>query len=903
MSAATPRSAASPAPDTSNCETQPLRFPGAVQPHGALLVVAADSTVIEAASESCAQWLGRSAASLLGLPVAEVLGADAALELLRPAGPGLGELVRLSFDGRDLRARSGVNPAGQHLIDLEEAGCDFGRIVQTVYNRRRVLRRLLSLTDMGEIAAQASELVRALTGFDRVMMCRFNPDWDVEIIGEARDSSVESYLGMRFPATDIPKQTRDLSQFANVRYIRDVRYAASALVTRGNGQPIDLGNSSLRGVSPLHIEYLENMGVRATLVGSLIVEGRLWGLISCHQLREPMPMEPALRDAMQWLCEDLAMHLEATLIKQRSARASELGVLRRRLVERLRDDDLRELLSPGECNDLLDVVGADGFALLDQDSLKLTGKTPSAERIGLLQARRRAMEDFSTFHAFNALGDDLKVCDAGDGVAGAMFVSLRNVPGVTMIWFRNERRESIRWGGDPDESRLMDQRGRFAPRESFRVFEQETSGRCLPWSEEEMLSAVELGSLIEIEALKRSEAVAKSILDSNPNPVALLDEFGFVVSVNGAWARWLEHAQDAQVMGCAPGLRYAAIGDTPELQAGVDAVIERRSAEFRIDHPLDGPDGDRWLRVDAYPIQAPGNGVVVTHEDVSERRRNQLRLEKLVEEIAAAHARADADHRANADRIRIENEIKIRSSKLEAVGTLAAGIAHDFNNILASVIGFAEMTADELSEDSVARHNIEQILHGSSRARDLVARILAFARESKTDPAPVELVTQIREAMVFLRASVRASIELLVEDRMDYRPAMVSADPVQIMQVVMNLCINSVDAIENHGLITVTIEPARHLAHVPVGLEEGFCLSVADNGSGLSDEVRERLFDPFFTTKAPGEGSGLGLSVVYGIVTALGGVIKVRSRTPDVPVGTVFHVFLPDCSWKPGAEL
>jgi light-regulated signal transduction histidine kinase (bacteriophytochrome) len=892
--------------DTSNCETEPLRFPGAVQPHGALLVVDLTSTLIEAASESCTEWLGRPAAALLGLPLATVLGA-AADTLLQPGGRSLRDLVRLSVNGRELRARASVNQAGQQLIDIEEAGEDFGRIERAVYHRRRVLGRLRALTDMGQIAAQATELVRGLTDFDRVMLYRFDADWNVEIIGESRVPEAESYLGMHFPASDIPKQARELFQFGHVRYIRDVRYAASALVARGDERAVDLGESSLRSVSPMHIEYLENMGVRATLVGSLVVEGRLWGLMSCHQLEEPKPMEPAFRDAMEWLCEDLSVLIEATLVKQRAARAAELGVLRRRLVERLRHGDFRELLAASDSSDLLDVVGADGFALIDQGSLKMTGRTPSAERIRRLQERRRAVEQAPTFYASDALRQDLGVDDTGDGVAGAVFVSLRNIPAVTLIWFRNERRECIRWGGDPDKMRLMDERGRLSPRKSFRQFQQVTDGRCLAWTQEEQLSAVELCSLIEIEALKRSEAVARSILHSNPNPTALLDDTGVIVSVNHAWARWLRQAPPSHTAGCAPGMRYGGLCGDALVRDGVHSVLRGGRPEFNRDHAVDGPEGAHWVRVRAYAVQAPGEGVVVKHEDVSERRLTQVRLEKLVEartaELAAAYARADAEHRANAHRQRLDNEIRMRSSKLEAVGTLAAGIAHDFNNILASIVGFAEMAGDELPADSAVKGNIEQILHGSFRARDLVARMLAFARESKTDPKPVELVAQVREAMAFLRASVRASIEILVEDRMDHRPALVLADPVQVLQVVMNLCINSVDAIENHGLITVTVEPAGEHAYVPEGLEAGVCLSVADDGEGLTSEVRERLFDPFFTTKAPGAGSGLGLSVVYGIVSSIGGVIKVRSGEPGMPRGTVFHLFLPAAPWKPGPEL
>jgi signal transduction histidine kinase len=240
--------------------------------------------------------------------------------------------------------------------------------------------------------------------------------------------------------------------------------------------------------------------------------------------------------------------------------------------------------------------------------------------------------------------------------------------------------------------------------------------------------------------------------------------------------------------------------------------------------------------------------------------------------------------------------VKIRSSKLEAVGTLAAGIAHDFNNILASIVGHAELADDQLPIGSEAKDSVAKIIIGSFRARDLVARMLDFARARPFEPMPIDVVLQVREAIALLRPSLPPSIEIDFQNGMRAATAMILADPTRIMQVVMNLCINAAHAMENRGVIAVSLDRAGSIEGTPTEYAGGVCLTVADCGSGMTPEVLERIFDPFFTTKQPGEGSGLGLSVVYGIVKDLGGLLNVVSSTQPKECGTRFRVFLPEAS-------
>jgi len=468
-----------------------------------LLVLDPESRTVEAASGSCLTLFGLVAESLLGSRIGRIVGWDAEAALLAPRTDGLEPLVPIDLNGLPFYARSSINEAGLVVVDVEIATQNPASIQHLIYNCRRDLARLRRLNDIPEITGNAVEMIRDITGFDRVMLYRFDEAWNGAVIAEARADDIEPYLGLNFPASDIPRQARELFQLSKVRLIPDVRYTPSELIARREARLIDLGRSCLRSVSPIHIEYLTNMNVRSTMVGALVVEGGLWGLVSCQNTREPRFFGPAERDTLGWMFEDIAALIETTQIRQRREREYGLALRRRRLVDAMGVHDFKSLMQHESRADLLEVVGADGFALLVDDSIQTMGVTPNAARILELQARRRELETDPTFFASSALCGDLGVAECNDGVAGAIFVSLRDRPDITMIWFRNERYRSVRWAGDPEHAHFVDESGRISPRKSFALFLQNIRGHCLAWSPAELDSAGELGSLIEIEIQHR----------------------------------------------------------------------------------------------------------------------------------------------------------------------------------------------------------------------------------------------------------------------------------------------------------------------------------------------------------------------------------------------------------------
>ena len=226
------------------------------------------------------------------------------------------------------------------------------------------------------------------------------------------------------------------------------------------------------------------------------------------------------------------------------------------------------------------------------------------------------------------------------------------------------------------------------------------------------------------------------------------------------------------------------------------------------------------------------------------------------------------------------------SQKLEALGTLAGGIAHDLNNTLVPVLTLAKLTARRLPAGGRERTNLETIHTAGMRARDLVKQILAFARREQVEKQPVDLAALTREALTLLRASIPATIRI-VEDIDDVQPVL--GDPGQLHQVIVNIATNGAQAIDGRmGQLTVSLKENRR--RDPITNQKLVALAIQDTGVGMDAHTMSRIFDPFFTTKPVGEGTGLGLSVVHGIVTDHGGLIEVESH---IGAGTQFRIYLP----------
>jgi signal transduction histidine kinase len=246
------------------------------------------------------------------------------------------------------------------------------------------------------------------------------------------------------------------------------------------------------------------------------------------------------------------------------------------------------------------------------------------------------------------------------------------------------------------------------------------------------------------------------------------------------------------------------------------------------------------------------------------------------------------------------HETRLRQSqKMEAIGTLAGGIAHDFNNILSAIIGYTELAYEDLPEHSGAKKLLVQVLNSGERARDLIRQILSFSRLNKEEKKALKLPPVIREVAKLLRASIPATvdIQLFIQDE----DATVMADPIQMQQVLMNLCTNAAYAMKDQGGIIEIHLQLETISHQDPRFDQSmggeyYLISIHDSGPGIDEHIIHRIFEPFFTTKDPGEGTGMGLSVVHGIIKNHKGIIDVKSKKKSEDCeksGTTFFVYLP----------
>ena len=324
------------------------------------------------------------------------------------------------------------------------------------------------------------------------------------------------------------------------------------------------------------------------------------------------------------------------------------------------------------------------------------------------------------------------------------------------------------------------------------------------------------------------------------------------------------------------------------------AVAEGKPVHFESRSPLSGES----YEAHAYPQP---DRLEIYAKNITKRKEAEEalckacdELEQRVQERTAELSEAyEALWRETEERRQAEEQLR-QAHKMEAVGTLAGGIAHDFNNILAAIVGFSEIAREKTPEGSPARSHMERVFAAGIRGRDLVKQILTFSRRSEQEKQPLKLAPVVKETLKLLRASLPSTID--IRTSLNRESGFVLADPTQMEQVLMNLCTNAAHAMRRDGgSISIDLtgfgfsspEDAPDPTMSP-GLYTK--LSIADTGVGMSPETIPHIFDPFFTTKAAGEGTGLGLSVVHGIVASHGGTITVSSE-PDK--GSTFAIYLP----------
>lgn len=490
-----------------DCEREPIHAPSAIQPHGLLVAVDPETWHVRLVSENIGEHVGVPADSLLDRPLEDVLGREALVELKAASS-------RLAGHAEPLYVTT--VPVGRSHWDViahltpEAVVLEFEEVEPDPQDRRRDLlleakARLARLSHSSGVSTYLQSLtkeVRELSGYDRVMVYRFDSDGAGEVVAEAKAPNLEPYLGLHYPATDIPAQARALFLRNALRIIVDVTYIPVPLKgSLPSGEPLDMSRCVFRSVSPGHVQYMKNMGVASTLVVTIAPRGRLWGLLVLHHSR-PIRASHRVRAVCELLGRVATAQIPILEDSEDARLISSLRAAQLELIERVAStESLEEALDPGL---LLEACPAQGVALVVGGRVACFGVTPPKDFLPKL-ASQMANQGVPNLIMTDYTSRDLpELAEVTPDICGVAGISLSSSRPDFIFWFRREFAREVTWAGDPSSSYVQTPKGLVLhPRASFEQWKEMVRGRSAPWKRAEREAILNLRTAL-LEVVLRS---------------------------------------------------------------------------------------------------------------------------------------------------------------------------------------------------------------------------------------------------------------------------------------------------------------------------------------------------------------------------------------------------------------
>jgi PAS domain S-box-containing protein len=701
--------------DLSNCEREQIHLPGSIQPHGALLVLEGEALRVTHASTNLRHVTGIQS-DPIGKPLVDYDAqlAETIASILTENGV---EVMPCSLCSTLTNSPHKFDVAVHRLAD--------GTVIAELERMRssenltgfveRAFQTILSNLTLRELCDDTARLFKELTGYDRVMVYRFDPDGHGEVFSEQRERHLEAFLGNRYPASDIPQIARRLYERNRIRLLVDVAYQPVSLTCAEGAAPaaaLDMSLCALRSVSPIHIQYLKNMGVSATLVISLMAGGSLWGLISCHHYRA-RNISYETKAACEMLAEVVATRISALESFARAEAELTVRRIEKRIIESFAyNQDWQAALFENH-QVLLQPMQAGGAAVAFDGRVTSTGEVPGTQQI-------RGIVDWLTeqgvdkVFATGSLGSDApEFADMKAVASGVLAVPISRTPGEYLLWFRPERVRTVTWGGNPFKPVEVGNDPRdLSPRRSFSQWHQVVEGTSDQWSATDLRAAELIGATIE-DIVYQSRAVRMLIAQDQlaqikrevrgaQQPVIVADASGRLLLVNDAFYRLSgTSAGNLQYLEDLP----AAFRDETALRDLLDVLVRdqqtcRAEARIRTAH------GDtRTLVLRADPVFAGINrmlGFVLFFVDVTREKDIEVERRRFQEGIVSEHRRSEPE---------LDTEVDLQ-----------------FRNLLANVTSNARLAALEIS-DSMDLDSVPDMLHAVresvERTRHLLRHLLS----------------------------------------------------------------------------------------------------------------------------------------------------------------------------------
>ncbi len=704
-----------------NCEREQIHLAGSIQPHGALMVLHEPELTVLQASENLGVFLALQAPNWLGGSLFALAPdiADAVASLLDERLDSMPLALRVERDGAGPLDVMVHRPAtGGLVVEIERAGAP----ISLAGSVEAGLRSIVASATLQGLCDEAAWVFRELTGYDRVMVYRFDGDGNGEVVAEQRRPDLESLLGNHYPASDIPQIARKLYIRNRVRVLADVNFKPVPIVPRhapDSGAEVDLSLSVLRSPSPIHVQYLANMGVSATLVVSLMVDGKLWGLIACHHYAARVVHFEG-RAVSELLAEAVATRIAAL----ESFVQSQVELAVRRLEQRIidaisREGDWRVALFDGS-RSLLTPLGATGAALLFEDECLTAGDVPSTQKLReigqWLDEQALLGVPRSPVFATTSLATDAprfeSIIDVGSGMVAASLSASR---GEYLLWFRPEQIRTVTWGGDPNQPMVVgDTTADLSPRHSFAQWHQRVEGTSTSWSAAELTAARLIGETITdvvlqfravrmLIAEEQLRHVTREVSESD-QPVLIADEHGRLLLVNPAFQRLLPQGTEMPTHFDHLGELFHESRDVRRRLTDLRTLQRTWRGEVLLKL---GEEDEQNLLVRADPVlSAPDRvlGYVVLFTDLTDRKEAERARRAFQQGIAEGQ--------------------RVAASRLETQAGIAA------RNLLSSMLENAQLAAMEITDGVDAMgmaHRLESVRASVQRAAEMLERMIRHA--------------------------------------------------------------------------------------------------------------------------------------------------------------------------------
>ncbi|MGQ0699878.1 MAG: GAF domain-containing protein [Panacagrimonas sp.] len=712
--------------DLTNCERELIHLAGSIQPHGLLLVLDEPSLRIAKCSANVEHLLGVSANSLKQRSIATLGGnLESRIRDLLAGGDltepqplrcrTLGSAGELRFEGTVHRSPGGV------IVELEPVeSVDDEEIAVIDCGPDEIRQRLAAAVERFSAASSIPALsdtvvqcLREMTGYDRVMVYKFDPDGHGEIIAEAREPSLDSLLGHHYPATDIPQRARELYLRNRVRVLVDVYYQPVPIAP--GGQELDMSLCYLRSMSPLHLQYLQNMGVTATLVVSLVREGRLWGLIACHHY-SPRRVRYAVRAACGMLAEVISTRITAIENYAHAQGVILVRSLEQRLIDATSTDgDWRRALFRNQ-RTLLQPLEATGAALFFEGDVLTTGEVPSTPELRELLEWVNQRKRDSMFSCSSCLRENPALAAISPTASGVLAIELSSSRPDCLMWFRREQLSEVTWAGDQSKELIDNDPLNLSPRRSFAAWSQIVRGTASPWSNAEIALARAIGStlidiILQIQAVRLLIAqhqlnLVRVTVENSKEPVVIADATGHILFSNEAFAGLLQGSPQ----------KFATLDDLvqaftePQQAQAMLRTLREQRLPWRGELSLEAP-GRSPIPVGLRSDLVSGSqgiilGFILIFTDLSDAKRADAARRHLEDALYQA-GRADAGNEADAPLLQAPDEV------------------------IGAILTNARLAALDIADGSggsLVAPLIEELESATQRATTIYAQLLAYGR-------------------------------------------------------------------------------------------------------------------------------------------------------------------------------